>query len=567
MTAGLGHIPAKPTSPPTLRLKFVDKLFDDKGFAFDPYEDAQTRIRAAVPQPSPLVQDMIAASVARARARIAEGDEQAEGAQVRPKKGRLGSGGATVPHRGNEASTLPRQVAQTSIRSGSSTVKRWSLLSRIQRLCRPAEEGTRGPAVVGCGMPGHDATSVNIHLRTAADTGEIRAGVSGIYRCGSPWLCPVCATKKAHDRAERVQAAANATFQRGGRAALVVLTASHSLDMSLAEIKGLVGGASSAARKGRAWTKAVRDYGILGVVVGQEVTYSVTNGWHYHQHLSVMVDGPDGEGAEFYEFPDAYERAEAAGAWIASAYAEQVRAKGGTVSDRHGWHVRVARDAADASDYTAKGSMAWEVSGGYKDQTKAETSLTPWDIAIAAADGDTAMFARWREYMETMPGTRSCVVSAALAKKLDIPSLADDGEGGEQVLHDTDEVVGRVEAPMWRVWMRHGLAATFLSRVEFSGEEGFDAAVDATEQDAAPLEAEYQRLRAERSFTRQAERRAADRADRETAFAKAFAIDRLRRLADRHGSRDRIARVIAEAAAVFPAARPLEPVELYKAVA
>lgn len=559
MTAGLGHIPAKPTSPPTLRLKFVDKLFTDKGFAFDPYEDAGTRIRAAVPQPSTLVQEMIAAAVARARARIAEGDEQAEGAQVRPKKGRLGSGGATVPHRGNGVSTLPRQVAQASLPSGSSTVKRWSLLSRIQRLCRPTEEGARGPAVVGCGMPGHDAASVNIHLRSGIETGEIRAGVSGIFRCGSPWLCPVCAPKKAHDRAERVQAAADATFQRGGRAALVVLTASHSLDMSLADIKTLVATASSTARKGRAWTKAVRDYGILGVVVGQEATYSVTNGWHYHQHLSVMVDGPDGEGAEFYEFPDAYERAEAAGAWIARAYAEQVRARGGRVSDRHGWHVRVARDAADASDYTAKGSMAWEIAGGHKDETKAETSLTPWDIAIAAADGDTAMFARWREYMETMPGTRSCVVSAALAKKLDIPSLADDGEGGEQVLHDTDEVVGRVEAPMWRVWMRHGLAATFLSRVEFGGEEGFDAAVDATQQDAAPLEAEYQRLRTER--------REVDRVARDTAFAKAYALDRLRRLADRHGSRDRIARVIAEAAAVFPEARRLEPVELYKAVA
>lgn len=78
-------------------------------------------------------------------------------------------------------------------------------------------------------------------------------------------------------------------------------------------------------------------------------------------------------------------------------------------------------------------------------------------------------------------------------------------------------------------------------------------------QDAAPLEAEYQWLRTER--------REPDRAYRDTAFAKAFAIDRLRRLADRHGCRDRIARVIAEAAAVVPAARPLEAVELYKAVA
>ncbi|UWM76063.1 hypothetical protein N1937_02090 [Rhizobium sp. WSM4643] len=416
-------------------------------------------------------------------------------------------------------------------------------------------------------MPGHNATNVNIHLRTSQETGEIRAGVSGIYRCGSPWLCPVCAVKKAHDRAERVQAAANATFQRGGRAALVVLTASHSLRTSLAEIKALVQGASSAARKGRAWTDAVAEYGILGVVVGQETTYSIENGWHYHQHLSVLVDGPD---------DDAYERAEAAGAWLANTYTAKVRAVGGKVSDRHGWHVRIAIDAKDASNYTAKGSMAWEISGGYKDRTKAEASLTPWDIAAAAADGDAAMFGRWREYMEIMPGTRSCVVSPALARKLGIDVTKDD-EAGEQDLHEADEVVGRVEAPTWRVWMRHGLAATFLSRVEYGGQEGFDAAVDSTERDAEPLEAEYQRLRAERAAVWKAEQerkatamqrqREATRADRDTAFARAYAIDRLRRSADSHGSRDRIGRVIEEAAAVFPAARRLEPAELVKAAA
>ncbi len=417
-------------------------------------------------------------------------------------------------------------------------------------------------------MPGHEATSVNIHLRTAEQTGEIRAGVSGIYRCGSPWLCPTCATGKAHDRADRVQTAANATFQRGGRAALVVLTASHSAGMSLAEIKSLVATSSSSARKGRAWVQATEDFGILGVVVGQEVTFSTVNGWHYHQHLSVMVDGPD---------DDAYDRAEAAGEWIATAYAAQVRARGGTVNDRYGWHVRVARDAADASDYTAKGSMAWEVSGAHKDETKAETSLTPWDVASAAADGDKAMFARWREYMETMPGTRSCVVSSSLAKKLGIAAGGDTEEAGEQVLHDADEVVGRVEAPTWRIWMRHGLAATFLSRVECGGEEGFAAAVADTDREVEPLEIEYQRRRAERAAIRKVEierkaaaieaTRQAKRVERDTAFAKAWAIDRLRRFSEDYGTRERIARVVAEAAGVFPAAAPLDPADLVKAAA
>jgi hypothetical protein len=478
-------------------------------------------------------------------------------------------------------------------------------------------------------MPGRDANSVNIHLRASGGTGEIRAGVSGIYRCGSPWLCPVCAVGKAHERAERVRNAADATFARGGMAALVVLTASHSINMSLAEIKALVQGASSAARKGRAWTNAVERYGILGVIVGQEVTYSLENGWHYHQHLSVMVDGPtleekalksspvsperigpmtfvewlplglaDVPAAEISSrfigplrlatpnfraiaraiayasgdrigpptldevFPDARKRAQAAGDWLANAYTENVRAAGGKVSDRHGWHVRVANDADDASNYTAKGSMAWEISGGHKDETKAETSLTPWDIAVAASDGDRAMFGRWREYMEVMPGTRSCVVSAALAQKLGIAAGGDD-EQGEQVLHEADEVVGRVEAPVWKKWIRHGLAATFLSRVEYGGEDGFIEAVAATEQDSEAREAEYQRLRAARAAKREVSKE-----DRATASAKACAWGWLRaHSGSAAGRRDRIAEAIHHARNAFPLARPLDPADFVKAAA
>lgn len=529
MTAGLGHLPAKPTSPPTLKLKFVDKLFDGQGFALDPIELVLPAIAGMAP------------------AAAAEG-------------GRLGSGGATVPHRGAGASTRPvtKELVSFQTPAGSSTVKRWSLLHRIQRLCRPEAEGERGPAVVGCGMPGHEATNVNIHLRASQNTGEIRAGVSGIYRCGSPWLCPVCAVGKAHDRAERVRAAANATFERGGMAALVVLTASHSIAMSLAEIKALVQGASSAARKGRAWTKAVADMSILGVIVGQEVTYSRENGWHYHQHLSVMVDGPNET-----ECPaDIRQRAEAAGTWIAKAYTAHVRAAGGTVSDRHGWHVRVAADADDASNYTAKGSMAWEIAGGHKNETKAETSITPWDIAVAASNDDRAMFGRWREYMDVMPGTRSCVVSAALARKLGITAGKDDDDG-EQVLHDAEEVVGRVEAPTWKKWLRHGLAATFLSRVEFGGEEGFTEAVTATNQDSEAKDAEYQRRRTEIAVRRQMSNE-----DRATAAAETYARTWLRNHAgSAAGRRDRIAEAIRHASDAFPLARPLNPSRLVKSAA
>ncbi|MBB2823273.1 UNVERIFIED_ORG: hypothetical protein GGD59_006579 [Rhizobium esperanzae] len=177
------------------------------------------------------------------------------------------------------------------------------------------------------------------------------------------------------------------------------------------------------------------------------------------------------------------ERTKAAGDWLAEAYKEKIRCAGGKVSDKHGCKVRVAHDAEDASNYTAKGSMAWEIAGGHKDETKAETSMTPWDIAIAASAGDKFMFARWKEYEAVMPGTRSCVRSAALCKKLGIePDKEKDGD--EQIVHENDDIIGRVEAPIWKRWMRHGLASTFLLRVEEDGEGRFKDAVARTDADS-----------------------------------------------------------------------------------
>lgn len=576
MSAGLAHSPAQNTQTDDFPKRNVDinpgsqgsgrgrsidlavfKLFDDPAIApvIDPFSDVERAVRVAV-----------AAQFDADKARP-------QAAQQPAGVAGLGSGGATVPQSGasgSEGPPLPLfPISEAPSFKGSSSVSRYALLSKIQRLCRPKDREERGPSVCGCGRPGEGATHVNIHLRYGEQTGEIRSGVSGIYRCKSAWLCPTCAPAKALERAEKVQEAAEATFRRGGMSALVVLTASHSKDQSLKHVKNLVHTASSKARKTRAWCKAVEKFAILGVICGQEVTLSLENGWHYHQHLSVLVDGPTHEekalvtpsaspvcpdrigpvtfeewflpflaavpaaevssrfiGPVRYGTPYlrlirraigkasgdrigpptkkqvftelARIRAQSAGDFLAEAYKEKIRGAGGKVSDKHGCKVRVAHDAEDASNYTAKGSMAWEVSGGHKDETKAETSLTPWDIARAASDCDEFMFARWKEYETVMPGTVSCRRSKELCKKLGIEPDAPDNEDGEQVFHENDDVVGRVEAPVWSRWMSQGLASTFLARVEYGGEEGFDEAVTATEADSVKIERWWEEKKAER---------------------------------------------------------------------
>jgi hypothetical protein len=283
----------------------------------------------------------------------------------------------------------------------------------------------------------------------------------------------------------------------------VALTAHHTAQQAFAEVKGLIEGASRTARAGRKWKEIQRDHGIVGVVPGKETTISRKSGWHYHQHLLLIIDPTSEvvEAAMATEDENAALRAaaEAAGQAVADRYADEIRQAGGWLSKEHGTKIRVCDNPEQAGDYAAKGSAAWETAGG---PTKAETrnaegmSLTPWDLAELAYSGDEWAKRMWAEYVDVMPGTQSCRVSWQLAQKLGVET-EDDAEVGEQIVEERDHIVGHVAAPTWSRWLRYGLVSTFLQRVEFHGEIGFEVAVTDTDADASRIDAWYARRKVE----------------------------------------------------------------------
>ncbi|MTH94950.1 hypothetical protein E1297_02840 [Roseibium sp. RKSG952] len=301
------------------------------------------------------------------------------------------------------------------------------------------------------------------------------------------------------ERKEKIARVVASAQDKGMLVAALALTAHHTAQQSLKEVKGLVEGASHSARGGREWKKLQRDHGIVGVIPGKETTISRKNGWHYHQHLLVIID-PTSEAVEAAiaaedENASLREAAEVAGQAVANRYAAEIRKAGGWISKKHGTKIRVCDNPEMAGDYAAKGSAAWEAAGGpSKAQTRAAEgqSLTPWDLAELAFSGDEWAKRMWAEYVEVMPGTQSCRVSWQLAKKLGIEP-ENDAEVGEQVVEERDHIVGQVEAPTWSRWLRHGLVSTFLRRVEFHGEVGFEFAVADTLADASRIEAWYLR--------------------------------------------------------------------------
>lgn len=149
-----------------------------------------------------------------------------------------------------------------------------------------------------CGLPGTrpdgsvvlrvtDATATAAASSTGA-TGRI-AGFSGLWSCGSVWMCPECSVRIAAARSEEVGRVLAHHMSTGATPMLVTLTMRHHAHHSLDQCLRAAGTAWSAVTGGRA---GQRDYalGLRGWVRSLEVTRSADNGWHVHVHALVVVE-------------------------------------------------------------------------------------------------------------------------------------------------------------------------------------------------------------------------------------------------------------------------------------
>ncbi|MBY2975523.1 protein rep [Rhizobium leguminosarum] len=368
---------------------------------------------------------------------------------------------------GQQAAPQGRQAAQLDKRGARLTpaaetkaeagvvVARWRLKHTVATILRDAP-GEKTPGVCKCGTAGYQQDFVHLVRRLG------RPGVKGVYFCDSPWLCPSCAPRRAAERAERVQRVFDATEKRGGAVVFLTLTVQHAQGQALADLKKLVMDACTKARQGKPWELAQKRYGIAGVMVGPEVTWSPASGWHFHLHVAVPML-PDVSTVEpGKRWGQVVEIAQAGGDWIVKRYREYIERAGGR-ADAKAQDVQVMWRKEDLSDYLAKGSGAWEVaSAGATKQGK--KGLTPWDIA-ARAKASKRYRALFIEYAQAMPGTRSCVITKSLAEALGVEPADDKDKGGVEEVDKEEVVVGSVEPPRWRRVLRLGHAPAVLQAV------------------------------------------------------------------------------------------------------
>lgn len=344
----------------------------------------------------------------------------------------------------------------------TTTKGRYDLRHGIASMLRP-DDGTRGPAVCGCGLSGHNIDDVAVHLN-----GDGRAYVSGIYRCDSAWLCPTCAPRRAFEIQDRLTVATQACIEGGGSVWFVTPTVRRLRDQPLSEMKTGFQAAWREARQGAGWTKPAKAAGILGLTNVFETPWSPVTGWGGHGHTLVFFNHRD------------LDRARKACELLIRRFLDRLPDHGlsGT------WSAQDAEECQDAQKAaTYCGKVAAELAHGWvkKGRKLASTSVHPFALAARAtmktSDGkhiDVPGLERvspkrckalWQEYAVAMPGTRLGVISASLAKKLGIQPANDDEEGGIQQMLE-EERIGTIPAPTWNRLIRRALAGTFLSKIE-----------------------------------------------------------------------------------------------------
>lgn len=332
------------------------------------------------------------------------------------------------------------------------------LLRPIQEMLAPLrqrKDKEKRLAVTVCGHARRK--TVNVHLIDRGN-GTQRASVTGIYRCGNGEACPVCARHVAALRAKRYRIAHEAVNALGGTMLTFVFTIghdhNHNHDDALAPLLAALKSASTGARQDRFWNEKIAPLiHAEGAMTDVHVRRSSRGGWHPHLHVTIACLTKDmdalREGATM----------------LIDQYVKRVH--------KLGYRARRPLQSVSILDarpnaYAAHHHRRADVEGKLADEMDENTSLSAFDIAELAAAGDAKMRALFKEFVEAMRGSKSGVITAAMAKKLGIKAGTDPGPGFDETTR-----VGSIPSPVWMKLLDLNLTGTFLDHVESFGREGW----------------------------------------------------------------------------------------------
>lgn len=281
----------------------------------------------------------------------------------------------------------------------------------------------------------------------------------GLAHCGNPWICPVCAPKIGYKRLEEIQKASIFLLKRGYSYLFCTYTASHDYNIRLDEFKKKFSEAKSLFKKSAEFKEAQKKWNREFEIVAVEVTdddpkseKEIRTGWHLHNHSIIFLKRSFLTEDEIKEFQFL----------MSKGWQEACKKAGLKTSLERGFYIESFQERArktgletpfdklskkkqkkyikQISEYFTK-TMGFELTGATRKTAKrgkfGASRVTPWDLLLAAVQGDVRARERWLEYGAAMRRTPLIRFSPGLRDLCDL----DAGEEKEQ--KDEDLMRGR----------------------------------------------------------------------------------------------------------------------------
>jgi Replication protein len=331
------------------------------------------------------------------------------------------------------------------INEGSRISERWALVEEAGRLL-PEE------AVSSCcriRVPGKE-----IAIYREAESGH--AFFAGVKRCGSVWMCAVCAAKITERRRQELRSGLDTWETKGGQVWLLTLTAPHHRGNDTRTLCDRVLAAYAKMRNRSSWRNWAKAIGLSGSVRSLEVTYGL-NGPHVHIHV-LLFCMPD-EGSRQPSPVD-----------LLPSWKFACISVGLAVPNKHGVDIRNGEYAAS---YVGKWGLDCELTKSHVKHGNIE-GRTPWDLLRASIKGDTEAGSLFSEYAHAFKGRRQLCWSRGLRQILGLEPEKSDLELAEEY-KEAAQLVAVIHDDDWQRIVRYRLRAKVLVVAGEIGAKGLEA--------------------------------------------------------------------------------------------
>jgi len=308
-----------------------------------------------------------------------------------------------------------------------------------------------------------------------------KAHWSNVQRCGSIWMCPVCAKQVSEKRRNELQIGLDRWRNIGGFAYLMTLTFSHSINQSLSM---LLEGQKRALKRFYETTKVqalLKKIGVEFKIKALEITFG-ENGWHPHNHILLLSS----KYVSIRDFSDTQQ--ELSKLWIKACVKSGLNAP----SMKYGLDLR---DGSYAQKYVAKWGLEQELTKGLIKKGR-NGGFTPFDILNISIE-DQEIYGKkssklWQEFGIATKGKRQLEWGKGLKKFLEIEERTD-----EELAEETENnaiTLTTVEDYIFGLLCHYQKRHEFLRALENDWENGCFGTGSAEELLIDILEKEHIRL-------------------------------------------------------------------------